>query len=214
MIQKREDRGKQKTSLHLRLTNEDWLACFKDLTRVELGVLFYIRTLDPYGDRALTINCTQLAKALNVHRSNVSKALKTLSDKGYIDLEIQTATAVNRVNNKKLTLLSTPCADAHPVRTHDTPCADATHRALTRHGVAPTHTSSSESQSNQGVHNYSYYSDFFKTLSDCERESFLNFVKEKTAHFNPAISNLSDYLASTDPSGEPGCGQNPLQRLQ
>ncbi len=95
-----------KTPLHLRLTTEDWLESFNQMTRAELGVLFYIRTSDPYGDRDLDIDCAALGKALGIHRTSVSRALEELSRKRLIDLEIQKARVRQKVSNKKLTLLT------------------------------------------------------------------------------------------------------------
>ncbi len=97
-----------KTLLHLRLTTADWLECFSQLTRAELGVLYYIRTRDPYGDRALTIDCLEVGQLLGLHRTSVSRALEQLKHKGLITLEIQQARVSSRINNRRLTLLTQP----------------------------------------------------------------------------------------------------------
>ncbi|HEY9631007.1 MAG TPA: hypothetical protein V6C84_27260 [Coleofasciculaceae cyanobacterium] len=39
--------------LHYRLINEEWLKISQDLKLAELRVLYYLRTLDPFGDRQL-----------------------------------------------------------------------------------------------------------------------------------------------------------------
>ena len=103
MLAKQE---KSKSPLHLRLTNLDWLECFKQLSRAELGVFYYIRTLDPYGDRSLEIDCKFVAEILEIHRTSVSRALEELSKKGLIDLEITKATVRQKINNRRLTLLT------------------------------------------------------------------------------------------------------------
>jgi hypothetical protein len=63
-----------------------------NLTRFEIIVLYYIRTLDPYSN-GIEINASQIAKDLSteektVCRQTVSRALKKLEREGYIDLEI------------------------------------------------------------------------------------------------------------------------------
>jgi hypothetical protein len=63
-----------------------------NLTRFEILVLYYIRTLDPYSD-GIEISASQIAKDLStkekeVCRQTVSRALKKLDTHKYIDLEI------------------------------------------------------------------------------------------------------------------------------
>jgi hypothetical protein len=94
-----------KTPLHLRLTNTDWIEVFKELNRAELGVLFYIRTLDPYGDRDLEIEPSTVGKILGLHRTTVSRALEALSSKNLIEMEVLKARVRNCIKNKKITLL-------------------------------------------------------------------------------------------------------------
>lgn len=75
-----------KTSeLHYRLTNEEWLKISDDLNRAELKVLFHLRTLDPFGDRNLDLKVVDIAEATNLQKGTVSKALKVLSAKEYIN---------------------------------------------------------------------------------------------------------------------------------
>ncbi|MDZ4879081.1 MAG: hypothetical protein CLLPBCKN_008519 [Chroococcidiopsis cubana SAG 39.79] len=194
---------KIKTPLHLRLTTNDWVECFKQLTRAELGVFYYIRTLDPYGDRDLEIDCSKVGELLGIHRTSVSRALEELKNKGLIDLEIEKARVRQRINNRKLTLLSdqengsnheleeengscapthSSCADAQQcapthkqVRPRTDKCADAQQ-------CAPTHKSEATTQPQQELQNSSYshtYSDFIQTLSDSERENFEKFVRDE-----------------------------------
>lgn len=92
--------GKAKTLLHLRLTNEDWVECFKELTRAELGVLYYIRTKDPYGERNLEIDCSELGKLLGIHRTSISRALEELVRKGLLDSKYSKATNRDSVERR------------------------------------------------------------------------------------------------------------------
>jgi predicted transcriptional regulator len=102
----------QKTPLHLRLTCEDWLENFRQLNRAELGVLYYIRCLDPYGDRELEVDSGKLATLLGIHRSTVSRALMSLKKKNLISMEITKTKVSSKAQNLKPTLL---CMDAHHV---------------------------------------------------------------------------------------------------
>jgi DNA-binding MarR family transcriptional regulator len=106
--------SKGKTPLHLRLTHTDWVECFTELNKAELGVLFYIRTLDPYGDRELDVRSEVVAEVLGLHRSSVSRALKTLANKNLINLEITSAKVTSKARSLKTTAL---CTDAQSERT-------------------------------------------------------------------------------------------------
>jgi hypothetical protein len=71
------------------LQHEEWLRACRELTKAELEVLYYIRTLDPrnYG---VEINAAQIARQLSspkrqVHRQTISRALDSLALKGWID---------------------------------------------------------------------------------------------------------------------------------
>ncbi|MBD1855500.1 MULTISPECIES: MarR family transcriptional regulator [Leptolyngbya] len=83
---------------HYRLTNEEWLEVSQELKLAELRVLFHLRTLDPFGDRALNLKVIDIAEATKLQKGTVSKALKVLSDKGFIDLEMVTV----RIHVKKV----------------------------------------------------------------------------------------------------------------
>lgn len=71
------------------LQHEEWLRACRELTKAEIEVLYYIRTIDPrnYG---VEINAAQIARQLSspkrqVHRQTISRALDSLALKGWID---------------------------------------------------------------------------------------------------------------------------------
>ncbi len=80
---------KIKSPLHLRLTNEQWTKETKGLTGAEIRVLYYIKTLDPFGDRKLDLQVTGIAKALECAKGTVSKALKKLDALELIELSFE-----------------------------------------------------------------------------------------------------------------------------
>ena len=79
-------------NLHYRLTSEEWVKACRELKPSEKDVLYYLRTLDPFGDNPIDIKVREMARELNVNPSTVSRALKALDVKGWIDLEITSAT--------------------------------------------------------------------------------------------------------------------------
>lgn len=66
------------------LQHEEWLKACQELTPAQKSVFYYIRTLDPSGENPFP-EATEIAKALRLDRATVSRALKVLGQKGYID---------------------------------------------------------------------------------------------------------------------------------
>lgn len=68
--------------IHYRLTFDEWCASAKRLKPAEIKVLYYLHTLDPFGDRWLDIEATVIAEDLGIHKSSVSRALQSLARQG------------------------------------------------------------------------------------------------------------------------------------
>lgn len=73
------------------LTLEEWKANVTSLKPAELKILYYLRTLNPFGDSWIDLTVTDLAEELNLDKSTVSRALRRLASQKVVDLEIQTA---------------------------------------------------------------------------------------------------------------------------
>ena len=77
------------TTAFFKLTNADWLEFFKRLSRSDLGILLHLKTLNPFGDRAIEINTADLASILSLSRRAVQRGLKTLKDLNIIKLRTE-----------------------------------------------------------------------------------------------------------------------------
>lgn len=88
------------SKLHYPLTEAEWLNVWDELKPAEIKVLFYLRTLNPWGDRNLEVRVTQIATTLKLNKSTVSRALVRLKQLGYISLQIETA--IVRLTSKAL----------------------------------------------------------------------------------------------------------------
>lgn len=71
------------------LKSEEWLESINKLTHSELKILYYVRSLDPYNN-GIDITPASIARDLStdknkMHCSTVSKALKELERKGFIE---------------------------------------------------------------------------------------------------------------------------------
>lgn len=209
-MSKPQEQVKVKIPLHLRLTYDDWKETFKSLTNAELGVFYSIRTLDPYGDRELEIDCTALGADLGLHRTSISRALESLSQKKLIDMEIVRVKVKQKVSNRRLTLLTKPenqsnneqeeekesCASTHTsVRPRTSNCTSA-------QGFAPAHTNerprtnqapkAATSKGFGSPQTLQTNTDIDQTLSDSdEREKFEKFCRRKMEQL-PKMPTLPD----------------------
>jgi len=73
------------------LQTEEHLRAYRELTSTQRDLLYYLKTLDPYGDKPLNISIKGIAAQLDITRFTVSRALKALDAGGWIDLELITA---------------------------------------------------------------------------------------------------------------------------
>ena len=118
------------------LQHDEWLRACRDLTLYsQRDVLYYIRTLDPYN-QGVEINCAEIARQLSgaeriVHRQTVSRALKELDAKEFIDLEL--LQVKTKVRPKGLWCDDAPQVDTQGVMTHHR-CDDAPRWIMTHHG--------------------------------------------------------------------------------
>lgn len=190
-----------KATLHLRLTYEDWKEIFKQLTRAEIGVFYAIRTLDPFGDRPLDLDCKSLGEELDLHRTTVSDALKSLSEKNFIDLEITKARVKPKISNLRPTLLKTQGNGSirekngektMRVSTLTSECGDS-QVSVETHSRVWGLTSGGETRSGQGFqnpHTLTHSSNFFNTTDSAAADENLNFERKEKKYQEPTEEEL------------------------
>jgi hypothetical protein len=89
------------------------------------------------------------------------------------------------------------------IATHQHGSSDTNLDRQTPQAIA-THHSESETQSQSEVQNSKIiktYSDFKKTLSESERENFLNFVKEQIKNLPKQVNDIEAWLANQNQAG-------------
>jgi hypothetical protein len=148
------------------------------LTRAQLGVLYYIETSDPFGDRGLGVTVTEIGQELGLDKSSVSRALKSLDQMGYINLEIIRATV--KVLRPRNIVASTQQA-LHP---RNLQCVDATDVAPTQQTLHPRNNRSRKAKqdnSSSSSQTINTFSNFIDSLSISQREKFLEFGLKKAA---------------------------------
>lgn len=84
MTSTQRNQAPSSNQLHYQLTHEEWLKAVRELKPHERNILFYIRTLDPFGDSVLDLKTKDIAQTLGCSVGTVSNALKSLQTKGWI----------------------------------------------------------------------------------------------------------------------------------
>jgi hypothetical protein len=72
------------------LQHQEWVKACRELTSGARDTLYYIRTTDPYSN-GIELTAAAIAKELGVNRSTISRAMKELDSKGFIEMEIISA---------------------------------------------------------------------------------------------------------------------------
>lgn len=86
--------NQQPSTIAYALSNEKWLTVSEELSHVQLTILYHIRTLDPLNERAPDLRATDIARATGLRKGVISKAIKILSDKGFLALAKPKATSI------------------------------------------------------------------------------------------------------------------------
>jgi hypothetical protein len=169
------------------LQHEEWLRACRELTPAQKDVLYYIRTIEPYN-KGIDLNAAEVARQLSgpggkVHRQTVSRALKELDRKGFIDMELLQVRA--KVKAKGLWCDETPGCDETPpvIMTHLAGSPDTTVDHETPQVIVTHHTESETVSMPESCNSKinKTNSDLNKTLSESEREHFLKFGLKKAA---------------------------------
>ena len=124
------------------LQHDEWVRACQELTPAQRDVLYFIRTLDPYNN-GLDINTAEIARQLStetkkVHRQTVSRALKELDIRGFIDLELLMVKVA--VKPKGVWCDETPRCDETPKVPGDTHADHHTPTRITTHPARSSHT--------------------------------------------------------------------------
>ena len=65
------------------LQHEEWLRACRELTSIELVVLYYLKTINPSCEK-ITISYSVIASDLRKNKSTVSQAIQALKEKNWL----------------------------------------------------------------------------------------------------------------------------------
>ena len=179
--------NKHKAPLFYRLIHNEWVETVKNLTGAEIKVLYYLRSLDPFGDRHLEYSITEMAKELNISKGAASKAVKKLDQIGLIDAQIMKVKIKITTDQYKDTEFPignnvSYSEPRFPIGNHnfveETEVSYRKPQFPIRNKWQPESLPAKDSGSPKTIKTYL---DFKDSLSEEERESFLNFGKKKAS---------------------------------
>ncbi|MBO3463863.1 MAG: helix-turn-helix domain-containing protein [Aetokthonos hydrillicola CCALA 1050] len=195
------------------LQHEEWLRAYKDLTDSQRGVLYYLRSLDPYSN-GLRIRASKIAGDLGISRQTVYKAIDALEEKGYINkedveytLKIQSkgflcdsyssCTQLSSENDSCKSEATAVSIERQLSSESDSCKSEATAVSVERQLSSETLTQ----QESQSSKINKTYTDFKKTLSEEERANFLNFCQEKIKNLSQEVNDIEAWLAHQTKAG-------------
>ncbi|AKG24877.1 MarR family transcriptional regulator [Calothrix sp. 336/3] len=198
---------KDKAPLFYQLTNEEWVETVKDLTGAEIKVLYYLRSLDPFGDRELDCSVTQIAIKLGLSKGAVSKALKRLDQMGLIAVELVRVKVRIKTGNNNVTEFPKENSVSYRKRKlpigndslpEETEVSYSEQPLPIRNNQEPEVLPDEDFSTSKTIKTYS---DFIKTLSEEERAKFLEFCQEKTKNLSQEVNDIEAWLAHKNKAG-------------
>ncbi|MBE9216809.1 MarR family transcriptional regulator [Plectonema cf. radiosum LEGE 06105] len=175
------------------LQTNEWINVCKSLTKSQISLLYYLRSSDPYGN-GVKIKASDIAKEIGITKRAVNAAIAVLEEKGYINLEdIEYSVKVNSggclCDNSDS---GTQVGREFPTQEENFPPEKSSSHLgrefPTEEENFPLENrishSSAETTVQQEVETSKInktYKDFKDSLSEDERESFLEFSKNKAA---------------------------------
>ncbi|GFE72259.1 helix-turn-helix domain-containing protein [Chroococcus sp. FPU101] len=164
------------------LTPEEFLELNRLLKDAELRVYLYLVTNHPWSDRKVETDTAIIAEHLGLTRRTIQRAIRRLEELELIEIELSKFKYCQSRRQVKERLRTTDGSPKRQMdRQSDTKIVSVTDGSPKRQMdrlETPETLSEAVSSSPQTIQTYS---DFIKTLSEDERESFLEFGKKKAA---------------------------------
>lgn len=176
-----EDLKAVKAEVHYRLTHEEFLTWIEkhNLKWSEVKLYLYFCTLNPFGDREIEFSPDLLYSQLKIKKSAFYSAVARLEKLGLLSLKVLRAKArIHPINRTTFHLngKDSKKMDSTPVERKEVhKNGKSSNNSEFQQPKPPSDKDSS------GTQTYSDYLNFIQTLSEGERESFLEFGRKKAA---------------------------------
>jgi DNA-binding MarR family transcriptional regulator len=193
------------------LQHEEWLELSKKLTHSELRILYYLRTIEPFGENFKEASTKAIADDLEVSQRTVQRAVLRLAELELIDLEITKFKFRVRSQHATPTSLGdTHVATASPMSPSRHPCRGKDTHVATASPMSPSKPESfavTESYNSKTNKTYSDYLDN-TNRSGCEK----SFVEKPADEIFAKYEEQLKYFGITRiiwPQSEPEPIENP-----
>lgn len=168
----------------------DWIA-EHGLSKTESKLFFYLLKLDRFGDRPAQVKVAEILLRTGIGKTSYHAAIAKFQGLGWFDFSHSNVTVSNRCTIPK-SQTEIPKSRTHNPKAR-TEIANLMNGKSNESYPKPLSTANfSHPQTIQT------YSDFIETLSDAERERFLQFCEAQTIHFNPPLVKMQTWLGSID----------------
>jgi DNA-binding MarR family transcriptional regulator len=181
------------TQQHYRLTLKQAIAHYNNGLITTPGLLYFYLKIRLAPGWKCTLHQREITEKLGISRAAFYKAIAKLSELGLIEFETP-----NGVTVTLSTIGDTSLRLETPSLRLETPSLRLETPSLRLETLTPSNPPSVKASSPSS----NSYQIFFDSLSDLAREKFLNFVREKTAHFSQPINDLEAWLAGVNGAGQ------------
>ncbi|AFZ27241.1 HTH domain-containing protein [Cylindrospermum stagnale PCC 7417] len=168
--------------------SESDLPLIFSLNESEIKVWCWLSVHLPFNNsKDLEIDTSQLAEEIGISRRSVQRALKTIQENEIFDVEFTKAKVRRKTtqmspNDTDVAETSSMSPKRHQCRRNDTDVAETTQ-------MSPKNAETFTQQASQNPKNIQTYTDYIDSLSDSDRESFLEFGNKK-ANQLPRVPEL------------------------
>lgn len=161
------------------------------LSKTESKLFFYLLKLDRFGDRPAQVKVAEILLRTGISKTSYHAAIAKFQGLGWFDFSHSNVMVSNRCTIPKVQT-EIPKSRTHSPKSRTEIVNLMNGKSNESYPKPLSNTSFSPPQTIQT------YSDFIETLSDAERERFLQFCESQTFHFNPPLVKLQTWLGSID----------------
>ena len=165
------------------LTVEELIELSTKLTDTELKIYLYLMAANPFGDRAYEIDTAIIAEHMGVTRRTVQRVVKKLESLDLIEVEVSKfkykKRQQDRQSDSRIAKATAGSPKRQQDRSSDSRIAKATAGSLKRQQDRQRSSEPLPEGNPSPSKTINTYSDYLDSLSESERESFLEFAKKK-----------------------------------
>jgi hypothetical protein len=185
------------------------------LTAAEWRIWSYLVSLDPFGDRGAKFSPAELMLKCAVKKSTYFAAKAKFQKLGLFDFSDGVTKVFNLqgfLNHSEISECSQqePLIESEISESHSKISEFESKISEFESKISESHSKISEFQSSKPLPEKNYgspqtlqtYTDFIQTLSEGERENFLNFVKEQIKNLPKQVNDIEAWLANQNQAGQ------------